>query len=159
MLTRNSSAKPNKPEPRTNGFQSHGRAPDNGTISVISIDLKIVGNGLKIISKGVLQIDGEIEGDVQAADVIVGEHGKVTGTVVGEQVLVRGKVSGVIRAKKVALQASSKVEGEIHHMSFAIEEGAVFEGRSCRVATESELNSVLDGKDEVGPKAAEGKPR
>ena len=148
MLTRNSSAKPNKPEPRTNGFQPHGRAPDNSANSVISIDLKIVGNGLKIISKGVLQI----EGDVQAADVIVGEHGKVTGTVVGEQVLVRGKVSGVIRAKKVSLQASSKVEGEIHHMSFAIEEGAVFEGRSCRVATESELNSVLDGKDEVRPK-------
>ena len=143
MLTRSSSATPTRPG--TNGAQPYASTPEIRPKSVISVDLKIIGNGLKIISKGVLEIEGEIEGDVQAAEVIVGEHGKVTGTVVGEQVLVWGKVSGVIRAKRVSLQALSKVEGEIHHLSFAIEEGALFEGRSRRVATESELNSVLDG--------------
>lgn len=153
MLTRSSSAKPDTlPAPRTNGLQPHARVPVDSTKSVISIDLKIVGTALKIISKGILQIDGEIEGDVQAPEIIVGEHGKVTGTVVGEHVLVRGKITGVIRAKRVSLQASSKVEGEIRHMSFAIEEGALFEGRSRRVATEPELNLVLDGKTEAEPK-------
>jgi cytoskeletal protein CcmA (bactofilin family) len=118
-------------------------------------DLKIIGNDLKIASKGVLQIDGEIVGDVQGAEVIVGEHGKVTGMVVGEQVVVRGEVSGVIRAKKVALQASSKVEGDIHHMSLAMEEGALFEGRSRCAATESDLNSVVDGKTSDQQKSTE----
>jgi hypothetical protein len=31
---------------------------------VIGNDLKIIGQGLRIISRGVLQVDGEIEGDV-----------------------------------------------------------------------------------------------
>jgi hypothetical protein len=31
-------------------------------------------------------------------------------------------------------------------MSFAIEQGAVFEGRSRRAATEADLNAVIDAK-------------
>jgi hypothetical protein len=56
----------------------------------------------------------------QAAEVIVGEKGRVTGMVAGQNVVVRGKVSGVVCGKTVALQASSHVDGDIHHMSFAI---------------------------------------
>ena len=41
-----------------------------------------------------------------------------------------GKVPGAICAKSVTLQSTSEVEGDIHHMSFAIEQGAVFEGRT-----------------------------
>ena len=57
-----------------------------------------------------------------------------------------GKVNGVVCGKTVALQASSQVNGDIHHMSFAIEQGALFEGRSRRAASEADLNSVVDGK-------------
>jgi cytoskeletal protein CcmA (bactofilin family) len=120
-------------------------APSSGEKSVIGNDLKIIGQGLKIIGRGTLQVDGEVEGDVQAVDVIIGEQGKVTGMVAGQQVVVRGKVSGVVCAKNVALQASSEVQGDIHHMSFAIEQGAVFEGRSRRVADEAGLHSVIEG--------------
>jgi cytoskeletal protein CcmA (bactofilin family) len=111
---------------------------------VIGNDLKIVGQGLKIISQGVLQVDGEIEGDVRAAEVIVGEQGKVTGMVAGQQVIIRGKVSGVICGKTVALQSSSDIEGDIHHMAFTIEQGAMFDGRSRRLANEAELTAVMD---------------
>jgi cytoskeletal protein CcmA (bactofilin family) len=83
---------------------------------------------------------------VQAAEVIVGEQGKVSGLVAGQQVVVSGKVSGAICAKSVTLQSTSEVEGDIHHMSFAIEQGAVFEGRSRRAATEADLNAVIDAK-------------
>jgi hypothetical protein len=65
--------------------------PESSEKSVIGNDLKIIGQGLKIIGRGVLQVDGEIEGDVQAAEVIVGEKGQVTGMVAGRQVVVRGK--------------------------------------------------------------------
>ena len=83
---------------------------------------------------------------MQAVEVIIGEQGKVTGMVAGEQVVVRGKVSGVVCAKSVMLQASSEVQGDIHHMSFAIEQGAMFDGRSRRAADETALNSVAEGK-------------
>ena len=107
---------------------------DTGNKSVISNDLKIIGQGLKIISQGTLQVDGEVEGDVAGAEVIIGEQGKVTGTVAAERVIVRGKISGVIRGMTVALQASARVEGDIHHMSLAIEQGAEFDGRCRRPA-------------------------
>ena len=40
----------------------------------------------------------------------------------------RGKVTGVIRANRVILQDTARVESEIFHKRLAIEEGAVFEG-------------------------------
>lgn len=93
-----------------------------------------------------LQVDGEIEGDVQAAEVVVGEKGQVSGMVAGRQVVVRGRVSGVICGQSVALQTSSRVEGDIHHMSFAVEQGAHFEGRSRRAKGEADLIAVLEGR-------------
>jgi cytoskeletal protein CcmA (bactofilin family) len=111
---------------------------------VISNDLKIIGQGLRIVSKGTLQVDGEVEGDVGGAEIIIGEQGKVTGTVAAERVIVRGRVSGVIRAMAVALQSSARVEGDIHHMSLAVQEGAEFDGRCRRPANASELQIDLD---------------
>jgi cytoskeletal protein CcmA (bactofilin family) len=81
---------------------------------------------------------------VAGAEIIIGEQGKVTGTVSAERVIVRGRTSGVIRAMTVALQASARVEGDIHHMSLAIEEGAEFDGRCRRPANASELQPDLD---------------
>ena len=112
---------------------------------MISNDLKILGQGLKIISRGTLQVDGEVEGDVAGSEVIIGEQGKVTGTVAAERVIVRGKISGVIRGVTVALQSSARVEGDIHHMSLAIEQGAEFDGRCRRPQDASELKLDLDG--------------
>ena len=112
--------------------------------SVISNDLRIIGQSLRIISRGTLQVDGEVEGDVGGAEIIIGEEGRVTGTVAAERVIVRGRISGVIRAMTVALQSSARVEGDIHHMSLAIEQGAEFDGRCRRPADASELQLDLD---------------
>ena len=127
---------------------------DRGEKSVIGNDLRIVGQGLKIIGRGVLQIDGEIEGDVQGAEVIVGEQGKVTGMVAGQQVVVRGTVSGVVCAKSIALQSTSRVDGDIHHMSLTIEQGAQFDGRSRRAASEADLNAVIESKGSLQPQGS-----
>src|SRR6476619_3343613 len=140
MLTR-SPAQPSA----ANGSQRRVPGPQSSEKSVIGNDLKIIGQGLKIIGRGVLQIDGEIEGDVQASEVIVGETGQVTGMVSGGQVVVRGKVSGVICGKTVALQATSNVDGDIHHMSLRIEQGAMFDGRSRRATSEQALTAIADG--------------
>jgi cytoskeletal protein CcmA (bactofilin family) len=153
MFMRSASAEPKGPEPRnprlngsSNAAQYQLSAPSSGEKSVIGNDLKIIGQGLKIIGRGVLQVDGEVEGDVQAAEVIVGEKGQVTGMVAGQQVVVRGKVNGVVCAKMIALQASSEVQGDIHHMSVLIEQGALFEGRSRRAADEQALNAVVESR-------------
>ena len=152
MFTRNSSPEPSKPLARTNGpaiitVPQHRTGPtDSGDKSIIGNDLRIIGQGLRIISRGILQIDGEIEGDVQGTEVIIGEQGRLTGLVAGRQVTVSGKVSGAICAKTVTLQSTSEVEGDVHHMVFAIEQGAFFEGRSRRAANEADLNAVIEAK-------------
>ena len=154
MFTRSPTAEPKAIERRAgrpNGAQPVAQsglsAPSSGEKSVIGNDLKIIGQGLKIIGRGQLQVDGEIEGDVQGAEVIVGEKGKVTGMVAAQDVIIRGRVSGVVCGKTVALQSTSHVEGDVHHMSLAIEQGAEFEGRSRRAADEAALNSVIDGRE------------
>jgi cytoskeletal protein CcmA (bactofilin family) len=163
MFTRSSPVEPKRLEPRQSNGTSNGAvashprtaSPAGSERSVIGNDLKIVGQGLKIVGRGVLQVDGEIEGDVQGAEVIVGERGKVTGMVAGQQVIVRGVVSGVVCGKNVALQASSHVQGDVHHMALAIEQGAMFEGRSRRAASESDLNNVVDGRTQAAVQVPE----
>jgi cytoskeletal protein CcmA (bactofilin family) len=160
MFTRNSSAEPKPLEPANSNRgpnagmgvgqpqaqppqRRSGPIKSSGNLSVISNDLKIIGQGLRIISQGTLQVDGEVEGDVVGSEVIIGELGKVTGTVAAEQVTVRGRISGAIRAVTVTLQSSSHVEGDIHHMSLAIEQGAAFDGRCRRPTDASELRPDL----------------
>jgi cytoskeletal protein CcmA (bactofilin family) len=146
MFTRSSTAEQKGLDPGAspanpvlNTPQARRQAADAGPKSVIGNDLKIIGQGLRIISQGTLQVDGEVEGDVGGVEVIIGEKGKVTGTVAAQRVIVRGRISGVIRGTTVTLQSSSRVEGDIHHMSLAIEQGAEFDGRCRRPADPAEL--------------------
>jgi cytoskeletal protein CcmA (bactofilin family) len=66
--------------------------------------------------------------------------------VAAQNVIIRGRVSGVVCGKTVALQATARVEGDVHHMSLAIEQGAMFEGRSRRANDEAGLNAVVEDK-------------
>lgn len=97
--------------------------------SIIGEDLTILGN---VTSKGEIQVDGEIQGDIHCGSLLLGDKSHVQGSVIAEDVVVRGKVVGSIRGLRVTLQAQSHVEGDIFHQSLAIEQGAYFEGKSRR---------------------------
>ncbi len=97
--------------------------------SIIGEDLTITGN---VTSKGEIQVDGEIQGDIHCGSLLLGDKSQVMGNVIAEDVVVRGRVSGSIRGLRVTLQAQSHVEGDIFHQSLAIEQGAYFEGKSRR---------------------------
>ena len=156
MFTRNATVEPKKLEPLKSNTgpnlsapqqpppQRRASATEVGAKSVIGNDLKIVGSGLRIISQGTLQVDGEIEGDVGGAEVIIGEEGRVTGTVAAERVIVRGRIAGIVRGVTVTLQSTAQVEGDIHHVSLAIEQGAEFDGRCRRAAEASALATDLE---------------
>jgi cytoskeletal protein CcmA (bactofilin family) len=97
--------------------------------SIIGEDLTITGN---VTSKGEIQVDGEIQGDINCGSLLLGDKSQVMGGVVAEDIVVRGRVVGSIRGLRVTLQAQSHVEGDIFHQSLAIEQGAYFEGKSRR---------------------------
>jgi cytoskeletal protein CcmA (bactofilin family) len=114
------------------------------TRSIIGSDLTIVGQGLRIITRGTLQVDGTIEGDVIGNEVIIGERGHVTGVVSGESVTVRGQVQGTIKAVTVSLQSGAHVEGDVHHRQLSVEQGAHLDGRVRRPQDLDELKPDLN---------------
>jgi cytoskeletal protein CcmA (bactofilin family) len=121
---------PNGPGPAGAARSSLGsRLGERGAPSVIGPDLTIMGN---LVSRGEVQVDGEVQGDIHGTNVVIGERARITGGVVAEEVVVRGHVMGSIRGRKVLLQASSHVEGDVFHQSLSIEQGAYFEGKSRR---------------------------
>ena len=108
---------------------SRSAARSSGAPSVIGTDLSITGN---LESKGEIQIEGEVQGDIHAARIIVGERARITGSLLADDIVIRGNVAGSIRGNNVTLQANSRVEGDVFHKSLAIEQGAFFEGKSRR---------------------------
>ena len=119
----------------------HSRKANSApTRSVIDAWLTITGN---LQSDGEVQVDGQIVGDIRCAHLTVGKDAAIVGNIVAEEVVVRGKVTGVIRANRVILQDSARVDSEIIHKKLAIEEGAVFEGKS-RLSEEPMQADVID---------------
>jgi cytoskeletal protein CcmA (bactofilin family) len=51
-------------------------AGGNGSASVVGADLVIIGN---LECRGELQIEGEVQGDIHAQRVVIGEHAHVIG--------------------------------------------------------------------------------
>jgi len=96
--------------------------------SIISADLTVTGT---LVSNGDIQIDGVVEGDVRSVGLVIGEKAEIHGEVLAEDLTVRGRVMGRIRARRVQLAATSHVEGDILHEAFVVEAGAFFEG-NCR---------------------------
>jgi len=111
--------------------------------SIISADLVVTGT---LKSTGDVQIDGRVEGDVYAANLVIGEKATIHGDVAAEEVQVRGRVEGAVRARKVLLASTCHVQGNILHEAFAVETGAYFDG-NCRHADNplAEVAAKLEG--------------
>jgi cytoskeletal protein CcmA (bactofilin family) len=99
------------------------------SLSNIGEDLVITGN---VTSKGEIQIDGQLHGDIQCASLVLGKNSQLEGSVVAEDVVIRGRLIGSVRALRVTLESKCHVEGDLIHQSLAIEPGALFEGKSRR---------------------------
>jgi len=111
------------------------------TASCIGSGMSIVGN---IECNGPAQVFGRIEGEVHASDLLIGDGAQIEGTVIAQEVTVRGSVKGTVRAARVKLQKGGAIDGDIFHRSLSIEEDAVFEGTVRRVENPTEMASNGD---------------
>jgi cytoskeletal protein CcmA (bactofilin family) len=98
------------------------------TQSVIDAWLTITG---KLESQGDVRVEGQIAGDIRCANLVVGRDATVSGDIVAEEAVVRGRVKGTIRANRVILQDTACVESAIYHKVLSVDEGASFDGQSC----------------------------
>jgi cytoskeletal protein CcmA (bactofilin family) len=113
------SAEATKPEDRVSADQ----------ISTISRSMTVVG---KIVDEGTVHVLGQLEGELRALTIVIGEGAKVDGDLVAEELTIGGMVKGTIHANRVKLNSTAVVEGDIFHRSLSIEENARFEGSSRR---------------------------
>lgn len=121
---------PRPPEPAAQPAPTPGATSRPESICSIGSGTSIVGN---ITCDGPAQFYGHIEGEVRGSELLIGEGAEVVGNVIAQEVTIRGRIKGTIRAVRVKLQATGAVEGDIFHRALSIEDTALFEGSSRRV--------------------------
>ena len=100
--------------------------------SLLGKEIKIIG---KISSKGALQLDGVLEGEITASKLVIEKSAKVVGSVTSEDLVIKGRIIGPVFGKKVRFGSSARVEGDTFHETIAIEDGAYYEGSIRRHAS------------------------
>jgi cytoskeletal protein CcmA (bactofilin family) len=111
------------------GSQGGTTGRTNLPMSIIGADVRIVGN---IITQGEMQIDGQVEGDIDCARLVLGETARITGEVTADTVRVHGRLEGRIIANSVTIARSAEVVGDITHDTLEIEAGGRLEGHLIR---------------------------
>lgn len=85
----------------------------------------------KLEAGGTFRLDSEVKAAIVSHDtLILGEHALVEGDIEGNVVLIAGRFSGKIQARRrVEIQARAIVTGEIQTPCLMVEPGAVFDGQ------------------------------
>ena len=122
--------------------------------SIISADMRLIGD---LVSQGVVQIDGTVEGDIRAKSLLVGETADIKGEILAETVRVHGRIDGQIKARVVHLARTAHVAGDVWHESLSIETGAFIEGNCKRMNERRETpaaETATGGTDALSAPAA-----
>ncbi|MDA2920625.1 polymer-forming cytoskeletal protein [Desulfobacterota bacterium AH_259_B03_O07] len=110
------------------------------------------------------RIDGKFKGRVNLeGSLIVGEQGEVTGELKADEIIVYGKVAGMIECKKLEIKKSGSLEGDIQVERLVVEGGGRYNGRcimdhtynTIMVESYSEQSKKVEGsnKKDQAPKA------
>jgi cytoskeletal protein CcmA (bactofilin family) len=124
-----------------------GRAVHSRSGSNISSDLTIIGD---VSSTGSVTLDGTVEGNIYCTSMTVTVNGRVNGGIVANQeVTVQGLVKGTIRGRRVMLQSSAKVEGDIFHQGIGIEMGTRYDGTLRWTEDDRAFDDAHSAPDEI----------
>ncbi|CAI2718150.1 bactofilin family protein [Nitrospina watsonii] len=93
-------------------------------------------------ARGVILVEGRVEGQVFATDhLIVGESGNVLGNIEAGHLTNRGSIQGdVVAGNKVVLVEKSHLTGDITAFQLVVEEGSNFDGR-CKMLSKPTYQS------------------
>ncbi|MCR5050594.1 MAG: polymer-forming cytoskeletal protein [Paludibacteraceae bacterium] len=88
-----------------------------------------------IVADSDFRIDGLIEGDLHCTGkVVIGEEGRVKGTIECENAEILGYLDGKIAChQQLSLRSTGKIDGEVKTKTLIVEPGALFNG-SCSMA-------------------------
>jgi cytoskeletal protein CcmA (bactofilin family) len=140
-MFRHSDSRAGKPikEREDNVVSTNPTRSATNTPSIIGGDVQLKGN---LVTTGEVQFDGRMEGDLHCGSLTIGESAEVTGSVVAETVIIHGKLKGTIRARRVRLERTAKVQGDVWHEIISIEAGAHIEGQFTHVDNPMETGAA-----------------
>ena len=102
----------------------------------------VIGKGTEI--EGIIRphelirIEGSVKGQIiSEGTVIIGRGGYIDGIINADILLAGGEIRGEIFAKKVEVNPSGKIFGDIHTKSLIVDEKAIFEGR-CEMTDQNQ---------------------
>ena len=82
-----------------------------------------------------LRIDGEVIGDIRAADggdsiLVISETASVSGHIHADHVIINGRVTGPVHASELLeLQPKAKIQGDVSYKALEMHQGAVISGQ------------------------------
>jgi cytoskeletal protein CcmA (bactofilin family) len=98
-----------------------------------SFESVVIGDG--VIVKGTFTVpakavvNGVIEGDLTAEEVLVGPTGKITGRVSAKVLDVRGELhNNIISEKSLIIRSTGKIAGKVQYVEIEIEKGGEVQG-------------------------------
>ncbi|GAB4173910.1 MAG: hypothetical protein Kow00108_08770 [Calditrichia bacterium] len=109
-----------------------------------SNELNFIGKGTyvegQIVAESNLRIDGKVKGKVVTKNLLtIGANGEVDGEVEAKDAIVGGLVKGKVKiSNKLELEAKAKVIGDVETQILVIEQGAVFHGNSIMQSGDKE---------------------
>jgi cytoskeletal protein CcmA (bactofilin family) len=108
-------------------LRERSETPNGPVISIIGPGMRVEGD---CFTEGTLRIEGEVTGTVHAGKaVVVGKDGAVLGDVATHDAVVAGRVTGtLLAASRLEVQATARIEGEVHTRRLQLEDGAVLNG-------------------------------
>ncbi len=108
------------------GAPARPAAGSNVGRSVLGADLRITG---EIVSTGSVEVLGQIDGNIQANGLIIGQEGSVKGGVKAGEVEVKGRFDGKVTCETFTLRSSAEVKADVTTTGIVIESGAAMDGR------------------------------
>ena len=83
----------------------------------------------EIVEENEITVQGNVDGDIQCKDLIVGKTGSIKGKIKADTLYVEGSIEGEIHVKELLkLMSSSYVSGKITYGSLQINEGGKLVG-------------------------------
>jgi cytoskeletal protein CcmA (bactofilin family) len=79
-------------------------------------------------SEGDILIKGKVHGNITCKLLIIDTEAMIEGGINCDDVVIRGATRGIINAKRVRLEKTANVDGEIFQETFSAEEGARIRG-------------------------------
>ncbi len=109
-----------------------GHVPPREACAYLDRAAKVSG---KLSFEGPARIDGQIDGEINAKDIVIGESAVVTAQMSAASIIIAGTVKGEITAsQRIEIRPSAKVSGNITAPKLVVQEGAIFDGHCAMQA-------------------------